>query len=100
MAPATPAINEALVQARVPEARHGQKGALVAQLCSATGKSRATVYRKLQIATVRPQRRKRSDAGDVALTRDEAKLIAVMVMESMRKNNKRLYTIGHAVDAQ
>ena len=60
MAPATPAINEALVQARVPEAKHGQKGALVAQLCSATGKSRATVYRQLQIATVRPQRRKRS----------------------------------------
>lgn len=99
MAPATPAINEALVHARVPEAKHGQKGALVAQLCSATGKSRATVYRQLQGATVRPQRRKRSDAGEVALTRDEAKLISVMVMESMRKNNKRLYTIGHAVEA-
>ena len=67
MAPATPAINEALVQARVPEARHGQKGALVAQLCSATGKSRATVYRKLQIATVRPQRPSAATPGTLPL---------------------------------
>ena len=29
MVPATPAINEALVHARVPEAKHGHKGALV-----------------------------------------------------------------------
>lgn len=99
MATITPPINEALVQARVADAKHGSKGELVNGLCAATGNSRATVYRQLRAVTVRPQRRQRSDAGDVSLTRDEAKLIATMVMESMRKNNKRLYTIGHAVEA-
>lgn len=98
MAPTTPSVNEALVHARLHETEHGHKGQALAHLCSATGKSRSTVYRKLAAATVRPPRRKRSDAGDVALTRDEAKLIAAMVMEGMRKNNKRLYTIGRAVE--
>lgn len=99
MPPITPSINESLVHARVSEAAHGSKGDLIAGLCAATGKSRATVYRQLKATTVRPQRRQRSDAGDVALPREEAKLISAMVMESMRKNNKRLYTIGHAVEA-
>lgn len=98
MPPVTPPINEALVAARVADAERGRKGELIDELCAATGKSRATVYRQLRAATVRPQRRQRSDAGEVSLTRDEAKLIAVMVMESMRKNGKRLYTIGHAVE--
>lgn len=98
MSSVTPPINEALVKARVADAQHGSKGGLIGELCAATGKSRATVYRQLQAATVRPQRRKRSDAGDVALGRDEAKLIAAMVLEGLRKNNKRLYTIGHAVE--
>lgn len=98
MPPVSPSINEALVQARMADVEHGHKGALIDELCSATGKSRATVYRQLQAATVRPQRRKRNDAGVVALSRDEARLIAALVLEGLRKNNKRLYTIGHAVD--
>lgn len=98
MAPTTPSVNEALVHARLHEAEHGHKGQKLAHLCASTGKSRATVYRKLAAVTVRPQRRQRSDAGDVALTRKEGKLIAAMVMEGMRKNNKRLYTIGRAVE--
>lgn len=98
MPPVSPAINEALVNASAAQAAHGNKGALIEQLCAATGKSRATMYRQLKELTVRAPRRKRSDAGQVALTRDEAKLIAAMVLEGMRKNNKRLYTIGHAVN--
>lgn len=94
---ATPSLNEALVLAGAAQAAHGGKGAVIHELCAATGKSRATVYRQLKAATVRPQRRQRSDAGSVALTRDEARLISAMVLEGLRKNNKRLYTIGHAV---
>ena len=97
-APITPPVNEALVQSGVSSAAHGNKGALIGDLCAVTGKSRATVYRHLKLATVRPDRRQRSDAGSVSLTRDEAKLICAMVLEGMRKNGKRLYTIGAAVE--
>ena len=98
MPPITPPINEALAQARLADVARGNKTALIGELCASTGKSRATVYRLLKVATVRPERRKRSDAGQVALTRDEAKTIAVLVLESARKNGKRLYTIGAAVE--
>lgn len=98
MSPVAPPINEALVHARLSDVEHGSKGTRIAELAESISKSRSTVYRKLKAATVRPPRRKRSDAGEVALTREEAKLIAAMVLEGLRKNNKRLYTIGHAVD--
>ena len=93
----TPPINEALVHARLGDVEHGNKGALIDELCAATGRSRSTIYRALQETTLRPPRRQRSDAGEVTLTREEAKLICTMVMEGMRKNGKRLYTIDHAV---
>ncbi len=94
----TPPINEALVHARLGDVERGSKGVLIDELCAATGRSRSTVYRLLRETTLRPQRRQRSDAGEVALTRDEAKLICAMVMEGMRKNGKRLYTIDRAVE--
>lgn len=94
----TPSINEALVHLRLGEVERGGRGQLIDELCAATGRSRATIYRALKETTLRPQRRQRSDAGKVALTRDEAKLICAMVMEGMRKNGKRLYTIDRAVE--
>lgn len=96
MPPVTPPVNEALVHARLDDVERGNKGVLIDELCAATGRSRSTIYRALKETTLRPQRRQRSDAGDVALTRDEAKLICAMVMEGMRKNGKRLYTIDSA----
>ena len=53
MQSATPAFNQALVLAGVAQAMHGSKGALIQELCASTGKSRATVYRQLNDATVR-----------------------------------------------
>lgn len=97
MATPTPAVTEALVRARLADVPHGGKVDAVAALGASIGKSRATVYRHLKATTVQAPRRKRSDAGRTALTQGEAKLISAMVMEGLRKNNKRLYTIGHAV---
>lgn len=94
----SPVINELLVRADVAQAPHGQRGERVATLMAATGKSRATVYRHINKATVRAPRKRRSDAGAVALTRDEAALVAALVRESARKNEKRLMTVARALE--
>ena len=43
-------------------------------------------------------RKRRSDAGQRALTLDEAKLISAALMETTRKNGKRLYSVADAVE--
>jgi len=79
-------------------AGHGNKEAVYAAACAELGISRATLMRALCEVSVRAARRQRSDAGDVALARPEAVLISALVMETMRKNGKRLYSIGQAVE--
>lgn len=94
----SPVLNELLVRADLPATPHGQRGARLSALASAAGKSRATVYRHLAGATVRPARKQRSDAGAVALTREEAAHVAALVRESARKNGKRLMTVARALE--
>ena len=88
-----------LVQAAQAAAatQRGSKGDIMRQACAETGKSLATVYRHLQKVSVRPQRRQRSDAGEVSLDLNDARLISALLMESHRKNAKRLLSIGRAV---
>lgn len=97
MPPVTPAEAEELVRANVVALPHGAKGAGVAALMVATGKSRATVYRKLHEVTVRQKRKARSDKGRIALTLEEARTISAWIMDSFRKNNKRLRSIKQAL---
>jgi len=98
-----PSINASSIQRLVQVAQatsalgRGTKGDIVNQACKELGKSRATVYRQLKKVSVRPQRRQRSDAGTVSLDRKEAELISALLMESHRKNAKRLLSIGRAV---
>lgn len=75
----------------------GGKQAVYAAACAELGISRATLYRHLEKVSVKPQRKKRSDAGDLSLSRDEAVLISAVLMASHRKNAKRLMSIGQAV---
>ncbi|MBX3654150.1 MAG: DDE-type integrase/transposase/recombinase [Ramlibacter sp.] len=84
------------IAAAAAQAGHGGKKAIYARACEELRISPATLMRGLADVTVRAERRRRSDAGEVALTRDEAILISALVMETMRKNGKRLHTIGHA----
>ena len=80
------------------KAGHGGKGAIYEAACRDLGLSRATLLRKLKEVSVMAQRKRRSDAGQSALTRDEAMMISAVLMESTRKNGKRLYSVVDAIE--
>ncbi len=79
------------------QAGQGRKGAIYDAACQELGMSRATLARKIKEVAVMAPRKRRSDAGQSALTFDEAKLISAALMETTRKNDKRLYSIKDAV---
>lgn len=95
-----PAMAQAVAEVAraVASAPHGGKGSVYAQACQQLGISLPTLHRYLGALSVRPARRQRADAGDCTLSADEARIISGMLMESMRKNNKRLLSIGQAVE--
>lgn len=98
--PRSPAFIERLAQiaAQAAQAGHGGKSAVYAAAAAELQISRATLLRHLAQVAVKAERRQRSDAGGVELTHADAELIATMLMESHRKNNKRLLSIGQAVE--
>lgn len=79
-------------------AGHGGKEPIYNAACEELGISRATLHRGLLEVAVRAERKQRRDAGDVTLPRAEATLISAYLMESHRKNTKRLASIEQAVD--
>lgn len=80
------------------DAGHGKRGAIYDAACAELGLSRATLLRKLKEVSVTDKRKKRTDAGRSALSRDEAALISATLREATRKNGKRLYSIADAVE--
>lgn len=82
-------------------AGRGQRTALCRDAAQELGLSLATVYRKLEDLTVATTttRKRRADAGQSDLTREEALTISAALIESARRNEKRLYSLGDAVDA-
>lgn len=98
MPPTAPIAEQIVTAARAMQsAGHGDRGEIVAALCAATGQSRATVYRQLGRLAVRDERAQRSDAGTSALTHEEAQVLSAVLMESHRKNGKRLMTTAQAL---
>lgn len=95
--PATVARLVQLVQA-LATAPRGTKQALKDAACTELGMSAATLHRHLGKVTVKPERKQRSDCGDVLLSREEAIALSALLMTSHRKTNKRLLSIGQAVD--
>lgn len=98
----SPVITQRLVDlARSLEAAAPkQKTAAVRAAARELNLSTATVYRKLKEVRVNTTTRKvRVDAGMSALTREEALTISAALMESARRNEKRLYALGDAVEA-
>lgn len=80
-------------------APRGSKKALYLTACNDLGNiSLPTLYRYLEEVTVKPERKQRSDAGDVLLCREDAIAISAALMTSHRKTAKRLLSIGQAVD--
>ncbi len=85
--------------AREAERRgRGGKTAYLKEQAQALGISLATLHRKLEVVVLKPSRKRRADAGKSALTREEAQVISTLVMETMRKNGKRLTTVAAAVE--
>jgi len=87
-----------LVAQEAAAAAPGGKQAIYAAACAELQISLATLHRHLRKLTVKPERKQRSDAGEVSLSREEAVAISAMLMVSHRKTNKRLMSIGQAVD--
>lgn len=80
------------------ECKHGDKGRIYEVACRELGISRATFLRKLKDISITDKRKQRSDAGNTSLQRIEANLISATLLESTRKNGKRLYSVGDAVE--
>ncbi len=93
-------LTQRLVQvaAQAAAAPAGGKQAVYLAACQELSISLPTLYRHLDKITVKPERKQRSDAGAVSLPRGEAVAISAMLMVSHRKSNKRLMSIGQALD--
>lgn len=79
------------------QAGYGGKQAVYAAARRELGLSHATLMRKLKAVAITAPRKRRADAGHSSLTREEARQISALLIESTRKNGKRLYSIGDAV---
>ncbi|MBF5006376.1 DDE-type integrase/transposase/recombinase [Diaphorobacter caeni] len=86
------------VAALAATSAQGGKQAIYADACRELSISLPTLYRHLKKVTVMPERKQRSDAGDVSLPRAEAVTISALLMVSHRKTNKRLMSIGQALE--
>lgn len=77
-------------------AGHGERGAIYEKACVELGMSRATLLRKIKEVAMTDTRKRRTDAGTSALTREDAMMISALLTESTRKNGKRLYAVADA----
>ena len=77
---------------------HGAKSDYIRQAAERIGVSYPTLYRKLNEFGVGKERKKRADSGQITISREDAQLVSAVLMESMRRNNKRLMSIQQAMD--
>ena len=81
------------MRANIAALPRGQKTAAVQALADQFGRSYQTVYRAMKAITVRPPRRRRSDAGAHALPLAEARRISMWVLEGVNKKGKRIRSL-------
>ena len=91
----SPSLIEALldVQRRAADGGHGGKQAIYADACQHLGLSRATLMRRLKDVTVKPQRKRRQDAGTTNLSLDDARRLSAHMMEGYRANDKSIQAL-------
>jgi hypothetical protein len=80
------------------QAGHGQRAALYQAAARDLGISVQTLHRRLRDLSIH-RRKRRCDAGETALSLEEAQLISGVLTESTRANGKRLYGVGDALRA-
>jgi transposase InsO family protein len=79
-------------------AGHGQKQPLVQAAAMELNLSTQTIYRHLDKLTVKAEpRKRRADAGQHSLTREEALVISGVIMETDRRHGKLLYSLTDVV---
>lgn len=102
MAAPNPALTQRLVHygQAAAAAAWGCKTAIYQEAAQELGLSIQTVIRKIDAVTAKAAkpRKRRSDAGTSALTKEEAARIAMDVLEHMRKNGKRIMSMKDAVE--
>lgn len=88
-----------MAAAELLAAPHGSKRRIAASLAEQMGCSVQTAYRRLSAvtATVKPRKR-RTDAGALTLTREEARLIAALVEETRRLTGTGTLPVENAVE--
>lgn len=95
-----PAMIERLkaVESQAAALGRGARSAFLKRQAEEMGMSLATLYRKLEAVCVKPTRKRRADAGKTELKIEEAKMISAVLIEAMRRNGKRLMSVGQAVE--
>ena len=84
------------IHQRAQDAGHGGRSAIYEQGARTVGCSVATLHRRIRSVAVKAPRKLRSDAGQSSLSRAEAGLVSALLMDSLRKNNKRLMSLDQA----
>jgi len=80
------------------DAPWGQKDKVVDRASQVLGKSKPTLYRLFpELVAIRKPRRRRADAGQTALTREEAAILSATLMEHTRGNGKRTLSVAQAL---
>lgn len=77
---------------------HGEKTAFIQKEATKLNMSAAKLYKELERVMIKPKRKRRADAGKTALTLQDAQMISALILETMRKNGKRLMTVERAVE--
>ena len=93
-------LNERLnaIAAQLGRLPHGGKTEFVKAKAAELGMSATKLYKELERVMVKPARKRRADAGRTALSLADAQMISALIMETMRKNGKRLMTVERAVE--
>lgn len=93
-------LNERLnaIATQLGKLPHGGKTPFLQAEAEKLGMSVAKLYKELERVMVKPQRKRRADAGKTALELKDAQMISALIMETMRKNGKRLMTVERAVE--
>lgn len=86
------------IAAKLANVPHGGKTALIRAEAGKMGISVSRLYKELEQVMVKPTRKRRSDAGKTALSRDDAAMISATVMAAMRANDKKLMSVEQALD--
>lgn len=95
----SPALIEMLLDVHrcASAAGYGGKCAVYERAAQRLGLSVGTLHRKLKEVTMKPQRKRRADAGAVTLPLAEAQLISATLMEGYRANDKKIQSVEGAI---